>query len=378
MKKEYLYTPGPVTVPPEVLLKMAEPVYHHRTPRFRSMFKEVIEKLKIVFRTTNDILTFSSSGTGAMEAGIVNFLSPGDKILTVNGGKFGERWTQLGTAYGLDVHEITLEWGTAPDPDEIRRLLKEDPAIKAVYTELTETSTGTVYDIETIGAIVAETPAMLVVDAISGIGADDIHVDDWHVDVCIAGSQKALMIPPGLSFMSVSEKAWATAEQATLPKFYFDALRARKSVEKFDTPFTPAHTLIGALNVSLDMIVEEGIDAVIARHARLASAVREGVMALGQHLYSQRPANALTAVVFDMVDAEELRKHLKEDGIFVAGGQNEAKGRIIRIAMMGYATDADVVNVLAALERALTAMDIQIERGAGVAAAQRALLSQSD
>jgi aspartate aminotransferase-like enzyme len=342
------------------------------------MFRDVIEKLKIVFRTTNDILTFSSSGTGAMEAAVVNFLSPGDKILTVNGGKFGERWTLLGTAYGLDVHEITLEWGTAPDPGEIKRLLEEDPAIKAVYTELTETSTGTVYDIEAIGAVIAETPAILVVDAVSGIGADDIHVDDWHVDVCVAGSQKALMIPPGLSFMSVSEKAWALAEEATLPKFYFDALRARKSVEKFDTPFTPAHTLIGALNVSLDMIVQEGIDAVIARHARLAAAVREGVAALGQRLYSHRPANALTAVVFDTVDAEELRMQLKEDGIFVAGGQNEAKGRIIRIAMMGYATDADVVNVLAALERALTAMNIPIERGAGVAAAQRMLLSQTD
>lgn len=375
MKKEYLYTPGPVTVPPEVLLKLAEPVYHHRTERFRSMFKDVIEKLKTVFRTANDILTFTSSGTGAMEAAVVNFLSAGDTILTINGGKFGERWTLLGKAYGLTVHEMTIEWGTAPDPQEIKRILEEKPSIKAVYTELTETSTGTVFDIEAIGAVVAETPAILVVDAVSGIGADDIHVDAWHVDVCVAGSQKALMIPPGLSFMSVSEKAWKLAEQSTLPSFYFDAQKVRKTIQKFDTPFTPAHTLIGALNVSLSMIVEEGIDAVVARHARLAASVRAGAMALGLSLYSQSPANALTAIVFDSIDAEELRAHLKEDGVFVAGGQNEAKGRIIRIAMMGYATEADAVNALSALERALVKMNVTIERGAGVAAVQRELLS---
>ncbi len=374
MKKEYLYTPGPVTVPQEVLLKLAEPMYHHRTPRFRKMFAEVTQKLKTVFRTENDILTFTSSGTGAMEASFVNFLSPGDKVIIINGGKFGERWTNLAKAYGVEFVEIILEWGTAPCPDEIAKILAADTSIKAVYTELTETSTGTVYDIEAVGKVVAATDAILVVDAVSGIGADDIHVDAWKVDICVAGSQKAFMIPPGLGFMSVSEKAWKLAESSKLPKFYFDAKKMKKSIANNDTPFTPAHTLIGALNVSLSMIIDEGIDAVVARHARLAEAIRQGAKALGLTLYSSSPSNALTAIVFDGIDAEELRKYLKAEGVSVAGGQNEAKGKIIRIAMMGYANEADVMNALSVLERALKKMGVEIESGKSLAAAQASLM----
>ena len=374
MKKEYLYTPGPVTVPQEVLLKLAEPMYHHRTPRFREMFAEVTQKLKTVFRTENDLLTFTSSGTGAMEASFVNFLSPGDKVITINCGKFGERWTNLANAYGVEFEEITLEWGTAPNPDVIAKLLADDPSIKAVYTELTETSTGTVYDIEAIGKVVAATDAILVVDAVSGIGADDIHVDAWNVDICVAGSQKAFMIPPGLAFMSISEKAWKLAETSKLPKFYFDVKKAKKSIANNDTPFTPAHTLIGALNVSLSMIIDEGVDAVIARHKKLADAVRAGALALGLTLYSSSPSNALTAIVFDGIDAEQLRKHLKADGISVAGGQNEAKGKIIRVAMMGYANEADVMNALSVLERALKKMGVEIQPGISLAAAQASLM----
>ncbi len=374
MKKEYLYTPGPVTVPPEVLLKLAEPMYHHRTPRFKKMFGEVNAKLKTVFRTENDIITFTSSGTGAMEASVVNFLSPGDKVVTINGGKFGERWTLIAKAYGVEYNEMMIEWGSAPDPAELEKILAADPSIKAVYTELTETSTGTVFDIEAIGNVVAKTNAILVVDAVSGIGADDIHVDAWKVDVCVAGSQKAFMIPPGLGFMSVSEKAWKLADESTLPKFYFNAKKARKSVGENNTPYTPAHTLLEALNVSLSMIADEGIDNVIARHARLANAVREGVKALGLKLYSKSPANALTAIEFDSIDAEELRKHLKAEGIFVAGGQNDAKGKIIRVAMMGYATESDVMNALSVLERSLLKVGMSIEPGKSLAAAQKALI----
>ncbi|RLD11245.1 MAG: aminotransferase [Chlamydiae bacterium] len=374
MKKEYLYTPGPVTVPPEVLLKLAEPMYHHRTPRFKKMFGEVNTKLKTVFRTENDIITFTSSGTGAMEASVVNFLSPGDKVVTINGGKFGERWTLLAKAYGIDYNEMMIEWGCAPDPAELEKILAADPSIKAVYTELTETSTGSVFDIEAIGNVVAKTDAILVVDAVSGIGADDIHVDAWKVDVCVAGSQKAFMIPPGLGFMSVSEKAWKLADESKLPKFYFDAKKARKSIAENNTPYTPAHTLLEALNVSLSMIVEEGIDNVIARHTRLANAVREGVKALGLKLYSKSPANALTAIEFDSIDAEELRKYLKAEGIFVAGGQNDAKGKIIRVAMMGYATESDVMNALSVLERSLLKVGMNIEPGKSLAAAQKVLI----
>lgn len=375
MKKEYLYTPGPVTVPPEVLLTMAQPIYHHRTARFRDMFAEVLDKLAHVYRTENDIFALASSGTGAMEASVVNFLSPGDEVITVNGGKFGERWTELAKAYGLQCHEVVCAWGTAPSPDEISSLLKAHPKIKAVYVQLTETSTGTVYDIKALAAVVAQTPALLIVDAVSGLGADDIDVDEWGVDVCVAGSQKALMIPPGLSFLSVSEKAWRVTEDATLPRYYFDLRKYRSSLQKGDTPFTPAHTLLEALSTALDSIVSEGIDAVVARHARLAAAVREGARALGLSLYSQRPANALTALVFSDIDAEKIRSTLRDDGIYVAGGQNEAKGKIIRIAMMGYAADADVVNVLAGLERALQANGIAFQAGAGVQAGQASLLS---
>ena len=375
MKKEYLYTPGPVSVPPEVLLKMAEPIYHHRTKRFQGVFADVTAKLHQVFKTTNDILTFTSSGSGAMESSLVSFLSPGDKIVCVNGGKFGERWSNIAKAYGINYNEVKIEWGTSPDPQVIAKLLKDDPAIKAVYIQLVETSTGTVFDVEAIGKVVAATPAILVVDAISGVGADDIRVDDWKVDVCVAGSQKALMIPPGLSFMSVSNKAWALAETSKIPKFYFDARAARKSLAKNDTPFTPAHTLIGALNVSLDLILGEGVEAVLARHARLAQGVRAGVQALGLRLFSKRPANALTAIaVPEGVDAEKIISALKEDGIFVAEGQDAAKGKIFRVAMMGYAADADVVNALAGIERAMKKLGLAFTPGAGVAAGQRALL----
>ncbi|MCX7847188.1 MAG: alanine--glyoxylate aminotransferase family protein [bacterium] len=374
MRKEYLYTPGPVAVPPEVLLKLAEPMYHHRSKRFQTVFSEVNEKLKQVFRTKNDIITFTASGTGAMEAAVVNFLSPGDKVITINGGKFGERWVGLAKAYGLAQHEVKITWGTAPDPEEIGKLLAADSSIKAVYTQLVETSTGTLYDVQALGAVVAKTPAIFVVDAISGMGADDLPVDAWQVDVCVVGSQKALMIPPGLSFMSVSEKAWAMAEKATLPKYYFDARKARKLLAKNDTPYTPAHTLIGALNVSLDMILKEGIEAVVARHARLAAAVRAGVAALNLPLYSKRPANALTAVETPGMDAEVIKKELDKDGILVAGGQDEAKGKIIRIAMMGYANEADVMIALAGLEQVLQRVGYAFTPGAGVAAAQASLL----
>lgn len=374
MRKEYLYTPGPVAVPPEVLLKLAEPMYHHRSKRFQTIFSEVNAKLKQVFRTANDIITYTSSGTGAMEASVVNFLSPGDKVITINGGKFGERWVGLAKAYGLAQQEVKIAWGSAPDPKAIEQLLAADPSIKAVYTQLVETSTGTLYDVQALGAVVAKTPAIFVVDAISGLAADDIQVDAWHVDVCVAGSQKALMIPPGLSFMSVSEKAWALAEKSTLPKYYFDARKARKALAKNDTPYTPAHTLIGALNVSLDMILKETIEAVVARHARLAAAVRAGIAALKLPLYSKRPANALTAIETPGMDADVIKKELDKDGILVAGGQDEAKGKIIRIAMMGYANDADVMNAVSSLETVLKRVGYAFTPGAGVAAAQAALL----
>ena len=376
MKKQYLYTPGPVTVPPEVLLDLAYPIYHHRTAKFRSLFGEVNAKLKQVFRTRNDVLTFTSSGTGAMEASVVNFLSPGDKVITINGGKFGERWTGLAKAFGLAATEVKLDWGSAPDPKQIASMLAADPAIKAVYATLTETSTGTLYDIAALGLVVAKTSALLVVDAISGLGADEMRTDDWQVDVCVAGSQKALMIPPGLAFMSVSDKAWKMAEASKLPKYYFNAVKARKSLAKDDTPYTPALTLVRALNVALNMIAEETVDAVIARHARLAAAVRQGVLALGLKLYSQRPSNALTAVLVpESVDAEKIISVLKEEGVFVAEGQDAAKGRIFRVAMMGYATEADVVNALSAIERAMKKLGIPFDPGAGVAAAQRSLLA---
>jgi len=374
MKKQYLMTPGPTPVPEEVLLHMAKPIIHHRTPDFRNIIKEVEDGLKLVFQTKNEVLIFASSGTGAMEAAVANMLSPGDSAIAVSGGKFGERWSELCQAYGVNVTTIDVEWGKAADPKDIEKQLK--PGVKAVFTTLCETSTGVTNDIEAIAKVVAKTDAVLVVDAISGLGACQLKTDAWKVDVVVSGSQKGLMIPPGLAFVSVSKKAWGLAEASKSTKYYFDFLKYKKSLEKTDTPYTPAITLMIGLNKALEMIKSEGIDAVLKRHSILANATRKAIDALGLKLLApDAPSDAVTAVkVPDGIDGQELVKILKEKyGVWFAGGQADLKGKIFRVAHMGYMNRFDLMVGISALEMALLELGYKFSPGVGLTAAIKAL-----
>lgn len=375
MKKYLLMAPGPTAIPHQVLLAMARPVIHHRTPEFRAILKEVNEGLKYLFRTKNPVVTLSASGTGAMEAAVVNTLSRGDRALVVRGGKFGERWGDLCEAYGVEATRIDVEWGHAVDPEEIKKALDENPDIRAVFTTLCETSTCVRNDIEAIGKIVAGTPAILVVDAVSGLCAEELRTDEWSVDIVVTGSQKALMLPPGLAFASISPKAEALIKSSDLPKFYLSFAKALKSLEKDDTPFTSAVSLIYGLRESIALLKEEGLENVVARHARLANATREAARALGLGLLARVPSNVATAMVMpDGIDAEELRKILSADmNITVAGGQESLKGNVIRVAHLGYCSESDTITTVSAIEMALRKLGHDCELGAGVAAVEKAL-----
>ena len=276
MLKRFLITPGPTPVPPEVLSALGEPVIHHRAPRFTEILTEVVAGLKYVYQTQNDIMVFAASGTGAMEAAVVNVVNPGDKVIVASVGNFGERWKKLTALYGADVVALDYEWGTKADPADIRQALADNPDVKAVYCQFSETSTGVVNDIKTIGEIVAATPAILVVDAISGLGATDLKTDDWHVDICVAGSQKALMVPPGLAYAAVSDKAWAVVDECTQPRFYFDyvAMRKKMTGDSAQTPYTPAVSLMVAQNRAIQLIREEGLENVFARHRVLGAGLQ--------------------------------------------------------------------------------------------------------
>ncbi len=377
MKKLYLMTPGPTTVPPDVLLDMAHPIFHHRTPRFKKLFGEVNELLKQVLRTQNPVVTFASSGTGAMEAAMVNTLSPGDKVLAINGGKFGERYLDISKAYGYNVIDLQVTWGEAVDAAKVEQILKENPDIKAVCSTLCETSTGVVNDIKALGAVVEKTDAILITDAISGLAADDLRTDEWGVDMVIGGSQKGLMLPPGLAFLSVSKKAEKMIESAKTPKFYFNLKKALKTLTESDTPWTPAVSLIVGLKSSLSMIVEEGMDNVIARHARLANATRLGLKALGLKLYAPTcSANTLTAVkVPEGIDGSLFVKKVRDDkGVTIAGGQGDAKGKIFRVSHLGYTDHFDVLIAISATEMVLNELGYKFELGAGVKAVQQAIV----
>lgn len=376
--KDRLLTPGPAEVPPETLLELAKPVFHHRTKEFRAILMAATQDLKDVFQTKNDVLIFASSGTGAMEASVVNLLAPGDKALCVRGGKFGERWSELCERFGARTINLDVEWGQAVKPEAIEAALKKAPDIAAVYVTLCETSTGVAADVEAIGKVVAPSGACLVVDGISGVGAMPMKTDEWGVDILVVGSQKALLLPPGLAFLSVSPKAWARIEKAPRRAYYFDLRAARKALAKEDTPYTPANTLIAALKKSLDLLKKEGLEAVWARHARVAQATRAAVEAMGLKVYAARPASALTAVLMpDGVDAEAARSLLKKKyGVAVAGGQDQLKGRILRIGHLGYADTLDLLGAIVALEMVLAEMGVPVPLGAGVAAAQKALLAR--
>ncbi|MDD5254677.1 MAG: alanine--glyoxylate aminotransferase family protein [Candidatus Omnitrophica bacterium] len=373
MKKNYLLTPGPTPLPPEVCLAQAQPIIHHRTPQFQAVLKEVGEGLKYVFQTKNDVYILSSSGPGAMEAAVVNTLSAGDTALVVQGGKFGERWTEICKAYGIKAEVIDVPWGEGVLSAEIEKRLKAGPAIKAVFTTLCETSTGVANDIEAIGKVVGGTSALLVVDAISGLGAIDLQNDAWGVDICVSGSQKGLMLPPGLGFISVSAKAWKLVEQAKLPRYYLDLNRARKAWASTDTPFTPAISLVIALAESLKLMRADGLENIFARHRTMADATRAAVKALGLELFAPKAASdVVTAVkVPQGIDGEKLVKTMRDTyGVTIAGGQAELKGKVFRVAHMGHIGEFDIIVGISCLEKVLHQMGHSFVFGAGVRAAE--------
>jgi len=378
MRKSYLLTPGPTPIPPQVAEAEAKPIIHHRTPQFQAVLKEVSEGLKYVFQTANDVFILASSGTGAMEAAVVNLLSPGDTAITVQGGKFGERWTEICKSYGINAEIIDVEWGKAVSPDEIKNRIKNSKAgIKAVFTTLCETSTGVVNDIAAIGKVVNDTDAVLAVDAISGLGAIDLKTDAWFCDVVVSGSQKGLMLPPGLGFISVSPKAWKLIETSKSPKYYFDLKTAKKALAQTDTPFTPAITLIIALSESLRMMKQDGLENVILRHKKMANAARAAIKALGLELFAPlSSSDVVTAVKIPQgIEGEKLVKTMRDTyGVTIAGGQSELKGKVFRIAHMGYIEEFDIIICLACLEKVLYQMGYSFKLGSGVAAAEEVFL----
>ena len=377
MRKTYLLTPGPTPLPPQVTEALGRPIIHHRTPQFQAILKEAQEGLKYVFNTKNDIFIFASSGTGAMEAAVANLLSPQDTAVTIEGGKFGQRWTEICQAYGINCEVIKVEWGRAVEPKEIEKRVKANPKIKAIFTTLCETSTGVVNNIEAIGKIVKMSQAVLVVDAVSGLGATRLLTDAWFSDVVVSGSQKGLMLPPGLGFISVSPKAWSLVEQSKCPKYYFDLKSAKKSLDKTDTPFTPAISLIVALNEALKMIKAEGWEDILARHKKMAEATRAAAKALGLELLAPEAcSDVVTAIRLPSgIDGQKLVKTMRDTyKVTIAGGQAQLKGKIIRIAHLGYIEQFDIITGIACLEKVLFQMGYKFQLGAGIKAAQEVFL----
>lgn len=376
MQKKYLMTPGPTPVPAEVLLTQAAPMIHHRTPDFSAAFMEAIEGLKHVFQTeASDVLVFASSGTGAMESSIANCFCAGDTVIVCRNGKFGDRMKQIAEVYGLNVIDLKYEWTQVVDPADVATALEENPGVRGVIVVQSETSSGVLNDVKTIGAIVREHPdTVLIVDSITGIGAVECKTDEWGLDVVMTGSQKGLMLPPGLAAITVSEKAWRAYERSTLPKFYFDWKKYKKNLEKQTTPFTPAVSLILGLNEALKMIRDEGIENVIARHARLAEATRRGCEALGLKLFAppEGRGSAVTPVwVPEGIDGKAIVKIMKDKyGVTIAGGQDEYAGKIFRVGHLGYFGEFDIITTLAALEMTLAELGYEFERGAGIRAAE--------
>ncbi len=370
-QKRYLLTPGPTPVPPEVLAAIGEPVIHHRSPDFKALFEEALDRLGQVFRTQNDVLVFTASGTGAFESAVCNLLSPGDRVLVVSHGEFGTRWQKLAAAFGCEVVALTYEWGGTPRAEDVAAKLAESGAEVALLVH-SETSTGVVSDICSLVAACNEAGVISVVDAISSLGAVPLETDGWGIDVVVTGSQKALMTPPGLAFASISARAWERAEQATLPRFYWDWRRARSAQEQGSTPFTPATSTVAALHTALGLILEEGLDRVFARHVALGRACRAGAIAMGLELYSPNDDSAavLTGILTpEGFDAVALRLALRDRfGITVAGGHGDIANRLFRIGHIGYVDIFDITTALGAVELLLVEMGAEVASGGGAAA----------
>jgi serine---pyruvate transaminase len=374
-EKRYLMTPGPTPVPPQVLAALAEPVVHHRGPDFRAILASTLERLRRVHRTEGDVLLFTASGTAAMESAAVNLLAPGDRVLVVSAGYFGERWGKIARAYGADVQQLAYEWGETPSADDLASRLAELGGVKVVFLTQSETSTGVVADVQALAAAAKEAGALVAVDAISSLGAVPLETDAWGIDVVAGGSQKALMAPPGLATAAVSADAWAAVSDAA-PRFYLDWAATRKAHGAVDTPFTPATSLVVALDVALGLLLDEGLETAFERHVRLGRACREGVKAMGLELFS--PDDDASAVVTAIrapegVDSGELVLALRDRfGITLAPGQGALKGKIFRIGHIGYYDIFDITTALAGVELALAEAGAPIERGVAVTRALEA------
>ena len=373
MAKTRLFTPGPTMVPEEVLLEMARPIQHHRTSQFQALTGEVLEGLKYVFQTAELPLIFASSGTGAMEGAIVSTCKPGRKALVARGGKFGERWAEICQTFGIDCLCYDVEWGCGAKADVVQDYLDKDPSIGYVIITHSETSTASVSEVEAIAHITRHRDVLLLIDGITSVGTIPVKMDEWGIDVIVTGSQKALMLPPGLGFAAVSRRAWETIESFKSPTYYVDYRVYRKSMAKMDSPYTPAVGLISAARRALQMIRDEGLENVWDRTSALARATRAAAEAIGMKIFAKDPVDSLTALVVpDGIDEAALRKTLRTDfGCNVAGGQADLKGKIIRISHMGYVDAVDTLGVIAALEQVLKRLGHPVQLGAGLTAFQK-------
>ena len=376
MIKQYLLSPGPTPIPNEVALAMSETMIHHRTPQFNKVFEEARQGLKTLFGTSGDVLILASSGTGAMEAAVANLFSPGDKVLVINGGKFGERWLNIANAFGLDPVEVKVEWGQAVKVDVVEKQLELHPDIQSVMIQASETSTTVLHPVKEIAKLTKNGPLFLV-DGVTAVGVLPVPLDEWDIDALVTGSQKALMLPPGLGFIALSERAWQKTKKAKLPRFYFDLNLERKNQAKGSGAFTPAVSLIFGLRASLNMMAREGFDRVYARHARMARATRAAATAMGLKLLApDSPSPAATGIFLPKgLDADKVLDYLRDQmGVILAEGQDQLKGKAIRIAHVGYMGAFDVITAIAALEMALRKFGAEIPFGRGVAAAQEVLM----
>ncbi len=379
--KRYLFTPGPTPVPPEVLAVLSEPVVHHRGADFRPIYEQCLARLKDVCCTSSDVLLFTASGTGAMESSVANLCSPGNRVVVVSAGAFGERWIEIAERYGCEVSALRYEWGEIPRAEDVAARLAELGDARAVFLTHSETSTGVVCDLKAIASAIRPSGAHVVVDAVSSLGAVPLEMDAWGIDVVCSGSQKALMTPPGLALAAVSDAVWEPEGRASSPRYYFDWERTRKAQDVLDAPFTPAVSLVAALNVALGMLLDEGLDAVFDRHRRLGRACRAGIKAMGLDLFS--PDDDSSAIVTAArtptgIDAAELVSLLRERlGVQLAGGHGPLKQTVFRIGHIGYYDVFDIVTSLAAVELGLTQLGADVEPGAAVARALEAFGSVS-
>jgi aspartate aminotransferase-like enzyme len=373
--KRYLFTPGPTPVPPDVLAATAAPVLHHRGPDFKALLAETLDRLRQVCRTENDVVLFTASGTGAFESAVANLLSSGDRVLAVSQGEFGERWQKLAAAYGADVIPLAYAWGETPRPEDLSDALAATPA-DVVFLVHSETSTGVVADVQSLAAVAKDAGALVVVDAVSSLGAVALETDAWGVDVVVSGSQKALMTPPGLALAAVSPAAWDRSERVTSPRFYFDWRRYRKALTAGSTPFTPAVATVAGLHAALGRLLDEGLETAFARHAALGRACREGAKAMGLELFSpdeERSAVVTAILTPEDADARELVLALRDrHGITIAGGHGELASRLFRIGHIGWFDVFDITTALAAVELVLADLGAPIERGVAVTRALEA------